>query len=68
MHALAREADPAGARTIGVLTKADAIEEGCHGPYTAVMLGEAFPLKLVCLVTLIAGACRLCSHVCAAGA
>ncbi len=37
---LARELDPAGTRTLGVLTKADTIEEGCHGLYLDVMQGK----------------------------
>jgi len=46
VHDLARQADPQGERTIGVLTKADAIEEGCHGPWLDIMQGRRFPLKL----------------------
>jgi hypothetical protein len=36
---LARECDPSGRRTLGVLTKPDQIEEGCHEQWMAVLGG-----------------------------
>jgi hypothetical protein len=43
---LAREVDPEGQRTVGVLTKPDTIEEACHAPWLAVLKGERYPLRL----------------------
>ena len=37
---MAREADPKGVRTIGVLTKPDQVEEGCHGQWLQVLQGK----------------------------
>jgi hypothetical protein len=37
---LAREVDPLAARTIGVLTKPDQIEEGCHAQWLDVLEGR----------------------------
>jgi hypothetical protein len=39
---MAREADPRGERTLGVLTKPDQVEEGCHGQWLQVLAGERF--------------------------
>lgn len=47
VYALAKAADPDSSRTLGVLTKADAIEERCHGRWMEIMRGAKFPLKLV---------------------
>lgn len=41
---LARQVDPAGKRTIGVLTKLDLMDAGTHA--LDVLTGKAFPLKL----------------------
>ncbi|CAG8463440.1 14419_t:CDS:2 [Racocetra fulgida] len=43
---LAKEADPLGIRTLGVLTKPDMIEEGTHDTWLKIMRGEANPLEL----------------------
>lgn len=43
---LAAEVDPMGHRTIGVLTKPDTIEAGCHDQYFDVLTGKRFPLRL----------------------
>ncbi|CAG8757780.1 21666_t:CDS:2, partial [Racocetra persica] len=43
---LAKEADPLGIRTLGVLTKPDMIEEGTHNTWLNIMKGEANPLEL----------------------
>lgn len=43
---LAREADPQGVRTVGVLTKADTIEEGTHDQWLRVLENKHFPLLL----------------------
>ena len=37
---LAREVDPSCTRTIGVLTKPDQIEEGCHAQWLDVLEGR----------------------------
>jgi hypothetical protein len=37
---MAREADPKGLRTLGVLTKPDQVEEGCHGQWVQVLQGK----------------------------
>lgn len=37
---MAREADPKGVRTLGVLTKPDQVEEGCHGQWLQVLQGK----------------------------
>ncbi|KZS94169.1 hypothetical protein SISNIDRAFT_410420 [Sistotremastrum niveocremeum HHB9708] len=41
---LARRADPAGRRTIGVLTKPDAIQPGDHDRWLAILEGRSEPL------------------------
>lgn len=41
---MAREADPKGERTLGVLTKPDQVEEGCHGQWLQVLAGERYVL------------------------
>jgi len=41
---LAREVDPNGERTIGVLTKIDLMDEGTHA--LELLNGEIYPLKL----------------------
>jgi hypothetical protein len=43
---MARSADPKGLRTIGVLTKPDQVEEGCHGQWLQVLQGQRYPLAL----------------------
>jgi hypothetical protein len=43
---MAREADPQGERTLGVLTKPDQVEEGCHGQWLQVLAGDRWPLSL----------------------
>lgn len=43
---LAREVDPKGVRTVGVLTKPDMVEEACHGQWIDVLVGKKYPLKL----------------------
>ncbi|WIA20977.1 hypothetical protein OEZ85_005314 [Tetradesmus obliquus] len=43
---MAREADSEGSRTLGVLTKPDQVEEGCHGQWLQVLAGERYPLAL----------------------
>lgn len=37
VHTLARAVDPAGLRTVGVLTKPDTIEQGCHDLWLDVL-------------------------------
>jgi hypothetical protein len=37
---MAREADPKGLRTLGVLTKPDQVEQGCHGQWMQVLQGK----------------------------
>lgn len=37
---MAREADPKGLRTLGVLTKPDQVEEGCHAQWLQVLHGK----------------------------
>jgi len=44
---MAKEQDPGLQRTLGVLTKPDTIESGCHHIWISVMNGSSFPLKLV---------------------
>lgn len=41
---LARQVDPAGKRTVGVLTKLDLMDAGTHA--LDVLTGKSFPLKL----------------------
>ena len=41
---LARQVDPSGKRTLGVLTKLDLMDAGTHA--LDVLLGKQFPLKL----------------------
>ncbi|CAG8503439.1 7611_t:CDS:2 [Diversispora eburnea] len=43
---LAKEADPAGRRTLGVLTKPDTIERGTHDIWLKILRGEAHKLSL----------------------
>lgn len=43
---LAAQVDPMGHRTIGVLTKPDTVEAGCHDQYFDVLTGKRFPLRL----------------------
>ncbi|CAG8700870.1 18172_t:CDS:2 [Dentiscutata erythropus] len=43
---LAKEADPSGVRTLGVLTKPDMIEKGTHDIWLKIMGGEAHQLEL----------------------
>ncbi|KAJ9075536.1 hypothetical protein DSO57_1035220 [Entomophthora muscae] len=43
---LAKEADPHGERTIGVLTKPDTIEPGCHDTWFQVLNNRRYKLKL----------------------
>ena len=45
MHTLARDFDPEGVRTVGVLTKIDTIEEGCHGKWIEVLNGSTHSLN-----------------------
>ncbi|KAI8912453.1 P-loop containing nucleoside triphosphate hydrolase protein [Gorgonomyces haynaldii] len=42
---LARQVDPLGYRTIGVLTKPDTIEPGTHDRWVQVLLGNQYSLK-----------------------
>jgi hypothetical protein len=42
---LAKEADPSGLRTIGVLTKPDTLQEGEHKTWLDVLEGYRHPLK-----------------------
>jgi hypothetical protein len=37
---MAREVDPQGKRTIGVVTKPDCIEPGCHTAWVDVVTGK----------------------------
>ncbi|KAI0243790.1 hypothetical protein L0F63_000214 [Massospora cicadina] len=43
---LAKDADPQGERTIGVLTKPDTIEAGCHDTWFQVLNNRRYKLKL----------------------
>ncbi|KAF5829479.1 hypothetical protein DUNSADRAFT_16042 [Dunaliella salina] len=43
---MAREVDPEGKRTIGVVTKPDCIEPGCHTAWVDVVTGRRWPLRL----------------------
>lgn len=43
---MAREADPEGLRTIGVLTKPDTIEDSDHEAWVRVLSGDRYPLRL----------------------
>ncbi|KAI0243778.1 hypothetical protein L0F63_000408, partial [Massospora cicadina] len=43
---LAKDADPQGERTIGVLTKPDTIEAGCHDTWFQVLNNRRYRLKL----------------------
>ncbi|KAF5840381.1 P-loop containing nucleoside triphosphate hydrolase protein [Dunaliella salina] len=46
VFALAKEVKEGKQQTLGVLTKADQIEEGCHDGWLAVMQGAKFELEL----------------------
>eukprot|EP01083_Nonionella_stella_P035927 98012_1 len=46
MRTLARQVDPQGIRSIGILTKPDTVEEGTHQKYVDVLQGRAYQLKL----------------------
>ncbi|KAK4705699.1 hypothetical protein P7C70_g495, partial [Phenoliferia sp. Uapishka_3] len=52
---LAREADPDGTRTIGVLTKADTLQEGEHEDWLKVLRGEDYQLRLGYFCTRLRG-------------
>ncbi|KAJ3159370.1 hypothetical protein HDU86_001688 [Geranomyces michiganensis] len=43
---MAKEVDPHGMRTLGVLTKPDTIEAGTHDRWLQIMLGHQYALKL----------------------
>lgn len=43
---MAKDVDPDSSRTLGVLTKPDTIEYGCHANWLSVLRGDSFPLKL----------------------
>jgi hypothetical protein len=43
---LAKKAGPAGKRTIGILTKADTIEDGTYSQWLPVLEGTKYPLSL----------------------
>ncbi|KAJ3214590.1 hypothetical protein HDU67_001455 [Dinochytrium kinnereticum] len=43
---MAKEVDPIGVRTIGVLTKPDTIEAGTHDRWLQILLGQNYSLKL----------------------
>ncbi|KAJ3192762.1 hypothetical protein HK101_005998 [Irineochytrium annulatum] len=43
---MAKEVDPQGTRTIGVLTKPDTIESGTHDRWLQILLGHNYQLKL----------------------
>ena len=43
---MAREVDPTGQRTIGVLTKPDTIEKGTHERWIQILTGQLYYLKL----------------------
>ncbi|KAI8915267.1 P-loop containing nucleoside triphosphate hydrolase protein [Powellomyces hirtus] len=43
---MAKEVDPHGIRTLGVLTKPDTIEAGTHDRWLQIMLGHQYALKL----------------------
>ncbi|KAI9096930.1 P-loop containing nucleoside triphosphate hydrolase protein [Phlyctochytrium arcticum] len=43
---MAKEVDPHGMRTLGVLTKPDTVEAGTHDRWLQIMLGQAYHLKL----------------------
>jgi hypothetical protein len=48
---LAQEYDPKGLRTLGVLTKADAIQEGEHASWLKILRGDTHRLKYGYFVT-----------------
>ncbi|GAA5927851.1 uncharacterized protein JCM15063_006013 [Sporobolomyces koalae] len=56
---LAREADPEGKRTIGVLTKADTVQEGEHGRWLHILQGERAKLMNGYFATKLPGAADL---------
>ncbi len=64
IYALAREVDPKGERTIGVLTKVDTIETGTHEKWFNYLRGGGYKLKLVrCLIhSLQTCRQRTCTH------
>uniref|UniRef100_A0A6A7G541 P-loop containing nucleoside triphosphate hydrolase protein n=1 Tax=Hirondellea gigas TaxID=1518452 RepID=A0A6A7G541_9CRUS len=43
---LAKDSDPTQERTLPVLTKADAIEDGCHSEFIDILLGKVHRFKL----------------------
>ncbi|KAI8846380.1 P-loop containing nucleoside triphosphate hydrolase protein [Chytridium lagenaria] len=43
---MAKDVDPMGVRTIGVLTKPDTIESGTHDRWLQILLGQTYSLKL----------------------
>ncbi|KAJ3183982.1 hypothetical protein HDU85_001833 [Gaertneriomyces sp. JEL0708] len=43
---MAKEVDPYGMRTLGVLTKPDTIEAGTHDRWLSIMMGQQYGLKL----------------------
>ncbi|KAJ3104555.1 hypothetical protein HDU97_009067 [Phlyctochytrium planicorne] len=43
---MAKDVDPIGVRTIGVLTKPDTIEAGTHDRWLQILLGHSYTLKL----------------------
>lgn len=43
---MAREIDPTGSRTLGVLTKPDTIEQGTHERWVSILKGTVYSLKL----------------------
>jgi hypothetical protein len=45
IRALAREADPTGSRTVGVLTKPDRLERGAHQQKIDVLTGKLYRLE-----------------------
>ncbi|KAK4705700.1 hypothetical protein P7C70_g493, partial [Phenoliferia sp. Uapishka_3] len=56
---LAKEADPTGTRTIGVLTKADTLQDGEHSRWLKVLRGEVHQLSLGYFCTKLRGTADL---------
>ncbi|GAA5955061.1 hypothetical protein JCM3765_003176 [Sporobolomyces pararoseus] len=56
---LAREADPEGKRTVGVLTKADAVQEGEHARWIGILSGQRARLLNGYFATKLPGAADL---------